>query len=48
MMTESNALTRISAYVAENRIKATLEADFQQKMTVEANQIEDNIKIKVG
>ena len=43
MMIESNVLARISAYVARNRIKVALEADFQQRMVVEASQIEDYI-----
>lgn len=47
-MTESNALAQILTYMDENRIKAVLEANFQQRMVVEANKIEDDIKIEVG
>lgn len=42
---ESSTLARISAYTVENRIKVALEADFQQRMVVKANIIENN---KIG
>ena len=48
IMTELNALAQILAYVAKNRIKSALEADFQQRMAIKANQIKNNIKIEVG
>lgn len=48
MMTELNALARISDYVAKNIIKSALEANFQKRMVVEANQNENIIEIEVG
>lgn len=37
---ESDTLTRILAYVVENKILETLEAESQQKMVVEAIKLE--------
>lgn len=44
-MIESSTFAQNSDYVAENRIKATVEADSQQIMVVEENIIENN---KIG
>lgn len=38
-MTDSSTLARISAYMDENIIKATLEAESQQRMAFEANKM---------
>lgn len=39
-MTDSSTLARISAYMDENIIKVTLEAESQQRMAFEANKNE--------
>src|ERR1044072_88787 len=36
LMSEANALDRITAYMAENRINAALEAELEQNMALEA------------
>ena len=41
-MSEANALDRITAYMAENRIYAALEAELNQEMALEAIILEDN------
>src|ERR1044072_4135053 len=41
-MSEANALDKITAYMAENRINAALEAEKCQKMALEAIIIEKN------
>jgi hypothetical protein len=45
IMTESNASARITAYMGENRLNMTLEADVQQNMAVEAK-VENNGNIE--
>ena len=35
IMSEQDAWNKITAYVAENKMKKTLEAELQQKMVVE-------------
>ena len=41
-MSEANALDRITAYMAENRIITALEAESKQKMDLEAIIVENN------
>src|ERR1044072_4389736 len=42
LMSEANALDKITAYMAENRINAALEAELEQSMALEAITVEDN------
>src|ERR1044072_3707855 len=42
LMSEANALERITAYMAENRINTALEAELEQNMALEAIIVENN------
>ena len=46
-MSEANALDKITAYMAKNRINAALEAKLYQKMALEAIFVEKDEKIKI-
>lgn len=40
VMPESSALARIAAYVAKNKIMASIEADYQELLAIKATKIE--------
>lgn len=48
MVTKSSTLAQILACMDENRIKVALEANFQQRMVIEANTVETNKTYNIG